>query len=143
MLTSILYTNIFNTHTVGAITNSPKTLSRYVGYYKGIQSFGACMAWIIEAEGTSYRAQLLICSALAVLFIPPTYMVATCIQDKGGVVEEDFAEYSAALQKEKYSKGYSESRSYTGSRSHMENTENRSYAENTQWDNSGKKKNIV
>lgn len=68
---------------IGAISNSPKTLSRYVGYYKGIQSFGACLAWIIEAEGTSYRAQLMICAFLACLFIPPTYMVAKCVEDKG------------------------------------------------------------
>lgn len=68
---------------IGAISNSPKTLSRYVGYYKGVQSFGACLAWIIEAEGTSYRAQLMICTSLACLFIPPTYIVAKCVEDKG------------------------------------------------------------
>merc|ERR1712238_409174 len=47
---------------IGAISNSPRTLSRYVGYYKGVQSFGACLACI---------------------FIPPTYMVAKCVEDKG------------------------------------------------------------
>ena len=57
----------------------------YVGYYKGVQSFGAALSWIIEAKGTSYRTQLIICSCLAVLFIPPTYVVATCVQDKGGM----------------------------------------------------------
>eukprot|EP00956_Cyclotella_meneghiniana_P012136 scaffold17228_cov49-Cyclotella_meneghiniana.AAC.1 len=57
----------------------------YVGYYKGVQSFGAALSWIIEAKGTSYRTQLVICSCLAVLFIPPTYVVATCVQDKGGM----------------------------------------------------------
>lgn len=72
---------------IGAISNSPKTLSRYVGYYKGIQSFGACLAWIIEAEGASYRAQLMICATLAVIFIPPTYMVASCVQDQGSDTE--------------------------------------------------------
>lgn len=57
----------------------------FVGYYKGVQSFGAALSWIIEAKGTSYRAQLVICSCLAVFFIPPTYVVATCVQDKGGM----------------------------------------------------------
>jgi hypothetical protein len=57
----------------------------FVGYYKGVQSFGAALSWIIEAKGTSYRAQLVICSGLAVFFIPPTYVVATCVQDKGGM----------------------------------------------------------
>jgi hypothetical protein len=71
---------------IGAISNNPKQLSMYVGYYKGVQSFGAALSWIIEAQGTSYRAQLLICSFLAVLFIPPTLMVARCVQDKGSIV---------------------------------------------------------
>jgi MFS family permease len=74
---------------IGAISNSPKILSRYVGYYKGIQSFGACLAWIIEAEGASYRAQLIICTVLAVIFIPPTYMVAMEVQDKGSDAEDE------------------------------------------------------
>jgi hypothetical protein len=70
---------------IGSISNNPRELSMYVGYYKGVQSFGAALSWIIEAKGTSYRTQLVICSCLAVLFIPPTYVVATCVQDKGGM----------------------------------------------------------
>jgi hypothetical protein len=70
---------------IGAISNDPKELSMFVGYYKGVQSFGAAMSWIIEANGVSYRAQLLICSVLAVLFIPPTYVVAKCVKDKGSM----------------------------------------------------------
>jgi len=100
---------------IGAISNSPKTLSRYVGYYKGIQSFGGCLSWIIEAEGTSYRAQLMICSALAVIFIPPTYMVATCIQDKGDEGEtEDLVEGDGALRRDRYAdgRGYAQDRGY-------------------------------
>jgi len=81
---------------IGAISNSPSTLSRYVGYYKGVQSFGGALSWIIEAGGTSYRTQLLICSYLAALFIPPTYLVAKLVQDKGNDVdEEDFANNDA------------------------------------------------
>eukprot|EP00571_Detonula_confervacea_P016463 CAMPEP_0172304906 /NCGR_PEP_ID=MMETSP1058-20130122/6264_1 /TAXON_ID=83371 /ORGANISM="Detonula confervacea, Strain CCMP 353" /LENGTH=481 /DNA_ID=CAMNT_0013016313 /DNA_START=328 /DNA_END=1773 /DNA_ORIENTATION=- len=68
---------------IGAISNSPKQLSRYVGYYKGVQSLGACFAWIIEWQGALYKWQLVICFTLAVLFIPPTYVAATYIKDKG------------------------------------------------------------
>jgi len=68
---------------IGAISNSPKQLSRYVGYYKGVQSLGACFAWIIEWQGALYKWQLVICFTLAVLFIPPTYVAATSIKDKG------------------------------------------------------------
>lgn len=70
---------------IGAISNNPKQLSMFVGYYKGVQSFGAALSWIIEANGASYRAQLLICSFLAVLFIPPTLMVAKNVKDKGSM----------------------------------------------------------
>lgn len=70
---------------LGAISNDPKQLSMFVGYYKGVQSFGAAMSWIIEAHGVSYRVQLLICSVLAVLFVPPTFIVSKCVQDKGGI----------------------------------------------------------
>jgi hypothetical protein len=70
---------------IGAISNDPKQLSMYVGFYKGVQSFGAAMSWIIEANGVSYRVQLLICSVLAVLFIHPTYLVANDVRDKGSI----------------------------------------------------------
>jgi len=91
---------------IGAISNSPKTLSRYVGYYKGIQSFGACLAWIIEAEGASYRTQLLICSFLAAIFIPPTYAVARTIKEKGNEEDVDgennFNENAPVLRQDRY-----------------------------------------
>jgi hypothetical protein len=38
---------------IGAISNDPKQLSMLVGYYKGVQSFGAALSWIIEANGVS------------------------------------------------------------------------------------------
>eukprot|EP00578_Thalassiosira_sp_NH16_P010867 CAMPEP_0181121678 /NCGR_PEP_ID=MMETSP1071-20121207/24875_1 /TAXON_ID=35127 /ORGANISM="Thalassiosira sp., Strain NH16" /LENGTH=755 /DNA_ID=CAMNT_0023206531 /DNA_START=28 /DNA_END=2295 /DNA_ORIENTATION=- len=105
---------------IGAISNSPKTLSRYVGYYKGIQSFGACLAWIIEAEGASYKAQLLICASLAVIFIPPTYMVAQSIQDKGstGVRDASADNENRSPRKDRYGNV-----SYSNSRDFAENTQ--------------------
>lgn len=69
---------------IGAITNCPTTLSRFVGYYKGVQSLGAMFAWLIEYYGVLYKWQLVICFTLAVAFIPPTFVVATLVTDHGG-----------------------------------------------------------
>eukprot|EP00581_Thalassiosira_minuscula_P019344 CAMPEP_0183713240 /NCGR_PEP_ID=MMETSP0737-20130205/8138_1 /TAXON_ID=385413 /ORGANISM="Thalassiosira miniscula, Strain CCMP1093" /LENGTH=901 /DNA_ID=CAMNT_0025941993 /DNA_START=330 /DNA_END=3035 /DNA_ORIENTATION=- len=117
---------------IGAISNTPSTLSRYVGYYKGVQSFGGALSWIIEAEGTSYRTQLLICSFLAVLFIPFTYMVSTTVQDKGTDIVgngEEFAENAAVLQND----GYAESRRFAEmeqrARENRSSADSRRYAE--------------
>lgn len=73
---------------LGALSNDTKTLSGYVGYYKGVQSFGAAMAWLIEYNGVLYRWQLLICFALAAAFIPPTLLVALGVKDTEEGAEE-------------------------------------------------------
>lgn len=106
---------------IGSISNNPKELSMFVGYYKGVQSFGAALSWIIEAKGTSYRAQLVICSCLAVLFIPPTYSVATCVQDKGSMTvahENNSVKKTTELtQNRRYRDGVSQAGRSQGSRS--------------------------
>lgn len=77
---------------LGALTSCPSTLSRYVGYYKGVQSLGAMAAWLIEFYGVLYRWQLVICSVLAAAFIPPTLVVAAMVTDHGGAEGEVDAE---------------------------------------------------
>eukprot|EP01134_Creolimax_fragrantissima_P008174 CFRG8174T1 len=72
---------------LGAIANSTAVLARYAGYYKGIQSFGACIAWLIEYAGALYKWQLVICMTWAVIFPAPTWIVATMVRDHG--TEED------------------------------------------------------
>jgi hypothetical protein len=43
---------------MGAIANSPAVLARYAGYYKGIQSLGAAISWILDASGMMFRWQV-------------------------------------------------------------------------------------
>lgn len=66
---------------LGALSNSPSKLARYAGYYKGVQSLGAAVAWAIDASGTAYRTQLIINIVAAVVFIAPTYMLCSTIQE--------------------------------------------------------------
>lgn len=81
---------------MGAIANSPAILARYAGYYKGIQSLGAAIAWILDASGMMYRWQAIICFILASIMIPPTYIVASWITEHSSD-EDDVAENSAQV----------------------------------------------
>ena len=46
--------------TIGAISSEPDELSRYSGFYKGVQSAGAAIAWHIDNTGVSFVGELLI-----------------------------------------------------------------------------------
>ncbi|RLV93780.1 hypothetical protein JA1_002180 [Spathaspora sp. JA1] len=41
---------------MGALSNNPKKTALYAGFYKGIQSAGAAIAWRLDAIGVSYMA---------------------------------------------------------------------------------------
>lgn len=43
---------------IGALANDSETLSRYVGFYKGIQSAGAAVAWQVDTHKVSFLTQL-------------------------------------------------------------------------------------
>ncbi|KAJ1940770.1 hypothetical protein FBU59_003707 [Linderina macrospora] len=44
---------------IGALTNDNQKLSRYVGFYKGMQSFGGAISWQLEAKGVDFMGQLI------------------------------------------------------------------------------------
>ncbi|KAJ2376504.1 hypothetical protein IW150_001942 [Coemansia sp. RSA 2607] len=44
---------------IGSLTNDSQKLSRYAGFYKGIQSLGATVAWQLDAKSVSYLHQLI------------------------------------------------------------------------------------
>ncbi|ORX74308.1 hypothetical protein DL89DRAFT_264227 [Linderina pennispora] len=51
---------------IGALTNDNQKLSRYVGFYKGMQSFGAAISWQLEAKGVDFMGQLIVSMAYVV-----------------------------------------------------------------------------
>ncbi|XP_031283955.1 UNC93-like protein 1 isoform X1 [Pistacia vera] len=45
---------------IGALANDSETLSRYSGFYKGVQSAGAAVAWQIDTHKVSFLSQLIV-----------------------------------------------------------------------------------
>ncbi|RIB21746.1 major facilitator superfamily domain-containing protein [Gigaspora rosea] len=65
---------------MGALTNDTNVLARYAGYYKAVQSAGGAISWRIDAVGTSYLVQLIICWALLAISIPFAFLVVLNIK---------------------------------------------------------------
>eukprot|EP01134_Creolimax_fragrantissima_P005037 CFRG5037T1 len=65
---------------IGAISNSTKVLAQYAGYYKGMQSLGACASWLLDLK-LLYKWEMVICILWAVAFLPPTMVVAAMVED--------------------------------------------------------------
>ncbi|EER19725.1 conserved hypothetical protein [Perkinsus marinus ATCC 50983] len=67
---------------MGAISFNNATLAaKYIGFYKGIQSLGAAIAWMIDLPElkVSYVIQFWICWGLFLLGMPTTWLVANRI----------------------------------------------------------------
>eukprot|EP00123_Amoebidium_parasiticum_P012442 comp21356_c0_seq1/m.29321 comp21356_c0_seq1/g.29321 ORF comp21356_c0_seq1/g.29321 comp21356_c0_seq1/m.29321 type:complete len:485 (-) comp21356_c0_seq1:403-1857(-) len=60
---------------MGAITNDLNQLARYAGYYKGIQSAGAAVAWQLDNVAT-WKVEMFFNWALFTISIPPALAVA-------------------------------------------------------------------
>ncbi|OQU81049.1 hypothetical protein SORBI_3006G003700 [Sorghum bicolor] len=55
---------------IGALANDSQMLSRYVGFYNGVQSAGAAVAWQIDMHKTSLITQLIVNWALMTVSCP-------------------------------------------------------------------------
>ncbi|KAF9920203.1 hypothetical protein BGZ65_011465 [Modicella reniformis] len=67
---------------MGALSNDATVLSRYAGFYKCIQSSGAAISWRINAIGTVFMTELIICFGLLVASIPGGLILAMHIKDQ-------------------------------------------------------------
>ncbi|KAI9500340.1 major facilitator superfamily domain-containing protein [Coemansia spiralis] len=65
---------------IGALSNDNQKLSRYAGFYKGIQSFGAAIAWQLDVKVTP-RNQLIANWVLFGASIPPMLFVIWFLKD--------------------------------------------------------------
>merc|ERR1712012_839218 len=63
---------------MGSIAEGPTVLSRYVGFYKGVQAFGSAIAWALDLW-VVYRVQLWVCFAWGVIFPFPAMLVAMAV----------------------------------------------------------------
>lgn len=69
---------------MGAITGNDTAMSaRFAGFYKGIQSLGACISWALDLKGVglSYTAQMWICIGLFLGGSPLCYASVCHIKD--------------------------------------------------------------
>ncbi|KAJ2398277.1 hypothetical protein GGI23_003256, partial [Coemansia sp. RSA 2559] len=56
-------------------------LSRYAGFYKGIQSLGATVAWQLDAKNVTYLHQLIGNWVLLVISLAPMFYVVATLKD--------------------------------------------------------------
>ncbi|KAG0220879.1 major facilitator superfamily domain-containing protein [Mortierella sp. GBAus27b] len=66
---------------MGALSNDVTVLSRYAGFYKCIQSSGNAISWRINAIGTNFMTELIICFALLVASVPGAVLLSSRIKD--------------------------------------------------------------
>ncbi|KAF9901776.1 hypothetical protein EC991_005658 [Linnemannia zychae] len=66
---------------MGALSNDVTVLSRYSGFYKCIQSSGAAVAWRLNAVGTPYMTELIVCFALLIASVPGAAFLANRLED--------------------------------------------------------------
>ncbi|CAN1129966.1 UNC93-like protein 2 [Linum perenne] len=67
---------------IGALAEDTETLSRYAGFYKGIQSAGAAVAWQLDTRKVAMLNQLVINWALTTISYPLlTILVALAVID--------------------------------------------------------------
>ncbi|ERN08182.1 hypothetical protein AMTRI_Chr09g17250 [Amborella trichopoda] len=55
---------------IGALANDSETLSRYTGFYKGVQSAGAAVAWQVDEHQTALLSQLIVNWSLMTVSYP-------------------------------------------------------------------------
>ncbi|KAJ1857137.1 hypothetical protein LPJ73_002089 [Coemansia sp. RSA 2703] len=66
---------------IGALSNDNQLLARYAGFYKGMQSFGAAIAWQLAAKKVSVGHQLIANWVLFGISIPSMLYVLWTIKD--------------------------------------------------------------
>eukprot|EP00249_Psilotum_nudum_P022934 c28698_g1_i3 orf=159-1610(+) len=55
---------------IGALTDNSQTLSRYSGFYKGVQSAGAAVAWQVDEHNVSFLSEIIANWGLMTLSFP-------------------------------------------------------------------------
>ncbi|OQS06786.1 DUF895 domain-containing protein [Thraustotheca clavata] len=60
---------------IGAMSNDPLELARFVGLYKAFQSAGGAISWKVDVWGVDYMTQLIVDWALMAVSFPFMYLV--------------------------------------------------------------------
>ncbi|RWR80881.1 UNC93-like protein 1 [Cinnamomum micranthum f. kanehirae] len=74
---------------IGALADDSETLSRYSGFYKGVQSAGAAVAWQVDTHKVPLLSQLIVNWSLTTISFPLLIvLVALAVKDGDNVQEE-------------------------------------------------------
>ncbi|XP_052174851.1 UNC93-like protein 1 [Diospyros lotus] len=74
---------------IGALAHDSETLSRYTGFYKGVQSAGSAVAWQVDKHKVSYMAQLILNWAMTTISYPLlAVLVILAVKDEDEVPEK-------------------------------------------------------
>ncbi|KAK9673095.1 hypothetical protein RND81_12G145600 [Saponaria officinalis] len=72
---------------IGSLADDSETLSR--GFYKGIQSAGAAVAWQVDVHGVSYMNQLIVNWVLTTASYPLLFLLVTlAVKDKNTIEDQ-------------------------------------------------------
>ncbi|XP_068316655.1 UNC93-like protein 1 [Pyrus communis] len=82
---------------IGALANNSEILSRYAGFYKGIQSAGAAVAWQVDTRKASFLSQLVTNFALYTVSYPLlVVLILLAVKDEGEADVEEFTKGKVA-----------------------------------------------
>ncbi|KAI4319932.1 hypothetical protein MLD38_033469 [Melastoma candidum] len=74
---------------IGALADDSETLSRYSGFYKGVQSAGAAVAWQVDTKKVSLLSQLIVNWSLTTVSYPLLLvLVMLAVKDDDGDVKK-------------------------------------------------------
>lgn len=75
---------------IGGLAHDSAILSRYVGFYKGVQSAGGAVAWQIDTHNVPYMTQLIVNWVLTTISYPLlALLVIKAVKDEDEVAEKE------------------------------------------------------
>lgn len=81
---------------IGALADDSEILSRYAGFYKGIQSAGAAVAWQVDTRNVSFMTQLIVNWALTTVSYPLLLvLVMLAVKDDNKAEEEPYKQVAS------------------------------------------------
>ncbi|KAM1596065.1 hypothetical protein ACFX10_002274 [Malus domestica] len=82
---------------IGALADNSEILSRYVGFYTGIQSAGSAVAWQVDTHKASFLSQLVTNFALYTVSYPLlVVLILLAVKDEGKADVEEFTKGKVA-----------------------------------------------
>eukprot|EP00268_Persea_americana_P031068 TRINITY_DN30183_c0_g1_i3.p1 TRINITY_DN30183_c0_g1~~TRINITY_DN30183_c0_g1_i3.p1 ORF type:complete len:482 (-),score=57.93 TRINITY_DN30183_c0_g1_i3:632-2077(-) len=74
---------------IGALADDSETLSRYSGFYKGVQSAGAAVAWQLDTRRVSLLSQLIANWSFTTISFPLLLVLVVLVVKDGDKVDEE------------------------------------------------------